>query len=45
MTTPTQTGYVPPEAAPPIDLRAPLPRVETSIARTALQSRPLSRAS
>lgn len=28
MTTPTQTGYVPPEAAPPIDLRAPVPRVK-----------------
>jgi type IV secretion system protein TrbI len=28
MTTPTQPGYVPPEFAPPIDLRAPMPRVK-----------------
>lgn len=26
--TDTQTGYVPPESAPPIDLRAPVPRVK-----------------
>jgi type IV secretion system protein VirB10 len=28
MTTTNQSGYVPPEAAPPIDLRAPTPRVK-----------------
>ncbi|MBS0513898.1 MAG: TrbI/VirB10 family protein [Proteobacteria bacterium] len=26
--TDTQTGYIPPESAPPIDLRAPMPRVK-----------------
>ena len=35
MTTEPQTGYVPPESAPPIDLRAPTPRVKR-INRTAI---------
>jgi type IV secretion system protein VirB10 len=35
MTTEPQTGYVPPEAAPPIDLRAPAPRVKR-VNRTAV---------
>jgi type IV secretion system protein VirB10 len=37
MTTTNQSGYVPPEAAPPIDLRAPTPRVKR-LNRTAIAS-------
>jgi type IV secretion system protein VirB10 len=37
MTTTNENGYVPPESAPPIDLRAPTPRVER-LNRTAIAS-------
>jgi type IV secretion system protein TrbI len=37
MTTTNEGGYVPPEAAPPIDLRAPAPRVKR-LNRTAIAS-------
>jgi len=37
MTATNQSGYVPPEAAPPIDLRSPVPRVKR-LNRTAIAS-------
>src|SRR5689334_16478619 len=37
MTTTSESGYVPPDDAPPIDLRAPIPRVKR-LNRTAIAS-------